>query len=100
MRSNGGMPNGVVQLSKNGLSVIPLSEAIPLAVMFGAQLSWSREDRLNTRPRKARLDQKGACARSIPASFASIDENSSSVLQATIGPAKLRARDLISTLRA
>jgi hypothetical protein len=31
IRSKGGMPNGVVQLSKNGLSVIPLSEAIPLA---------------------------------------------------------------------
>ena len=45
MRSNGGMPNGKVQLSKNGFSVIPLSGtiplgAIPLAVMLGAAFDW------------------------------------------------------------
>src|SRR5256885_2991898 len=48
MRSNGGMPNGVAQPSKNGFPIIQLSGAIPLAVMLGAALVWSREDQLKT----------------------------------------------------
>src|SRR5690348_11900196 len=100
MRSNGGMPNGVVQLSKNGFPVIQLSGAIPLAVMLGGALDRSREGPIKKTTEEARSDQKGAWTLSGLAPLASTDENSSSVLQATIGPAKLRARDPISTLRA